>query len=158
MHGMPIGKDVARKMFVAGLLMYGISFFLIATDRLGPNPEPQPGWNVALMAFGIPITRADPVKGAGWLAQVEFEFVAVKISGLINVVFVLAAIAGLIGPGSTTFKVFRIAVLLMMPFCWVVFRREQFYPREGYFLWTLGMLFVLFSERLGRPAVASATL
>lgn len=33
---------------------------------------------------------------------------------------------------------------------------EQLFPREGYFFWILGMMFVLFSARLGRPADSAA--
>jgi hypothetical protein len=36
----------------------------------------------------------------------------------------------------------------MAPFCWVVFHYENLYPREGYFLWILGMLLALFSPNL----------
>jgi hypothetical protein len=44
-------------------------------------------------------------------------------------------------------KLLRTAVLAMMPFCWVVFYLESLRPREGYFVWTLSILLVLFSER-----------
>jgi hypothetical protein len=156
---MTISEDVGRKMFMAGLLCYVVSFFLVAVDKR-PTPEPQPGWNVALLAFAAPITKADnPAQPVGWAGRVRFQYVAIKISGLINVVFILAVTLGLSaqhGP-RVAFKGLRILVILMMPFCWIAFRGEQFYPREGYFLWTLGMMFVLFSERLGRPAVASVT-
>jgi hypothetical protein len=40
----------------------------------------------------------------------------------------------------------------MMPFCWVVFLAMELHPREGYYLWTLGMVVVLFAEGLGRRA------
>ena len=38
----------------------------------------------------------------------------------------------------------------MMPFCWLAFYTESLYPREGYFLWTVAMILVLFSKGLGR--------
>jgi hypothetical protein len=41
----------------------------------------------------------------------------------------------------------------MLPFCWISFL--LFHPREGYFLWTLGMLLVLFSSFQTRSTTAS---
>src|SRR6185295_4737725 len=38
-------------------LLYNAGF-LVAVDKR-PTPEPQPGWNVALLAFAAPITTAD---------------------------------------------------------------------------------------------------
>jgi hypothetical protein len=37
-------------------------------------------------------------------------------------------------------------MLLMIPCCWVVFHDEKLYPREGHFVWIIGMLLVLFSS------------
>jgi hypothetical protein len=79
------------------------------------------------------------------------SLVAIAVSGLINGVFVLTTILGVIARANTAFKRLRIVVLLMMPFPWLVFRLENLNPREGYFVWTLGMLLVLFSDRLGYP-------
>jgi len=39
-------------------------------------------------------------------------------------------------------------VVVMIPFSCVVFHYEHFYPREGYFLWVLGMLLALFADEL----------
>jgi len=44
-----------------------------------------------------------------------------------------------------TVAILRIVVLLMMPFCWVVFHDHESYPREGHFLWLFGMVLVVFS-------------
>jgi len=43
-----------------------------------------------------------------------------------------------------------------MPFCWVAFYAVELHPREGYYLWTLGMIVVLVDEELGRRAHAAA--
>lgn len=74
----------------------------------------------------------------------------IAISGSINIVFIVAAIQHLVAPARATFQALRVAVIVMMPLCWVVFRNQDLRPREGYMLWTLGMLLVLFSDRLGR--------
>ncbi len=46
--------------------------------------------------------------------------------------------------------VLRIVVILMIPFCWVVFHYESLHPREGHFVWIIGMLLVLFSPELAK--------
>lgn len=123
-----------RTRILAAWLLYGVSFFLVAMDRWGPVPEPHYGWNVALAALVIPIADPDnPAQPANWLARVDFVYVAVKISGLINVVFVLTAICGLSTRPEprSAFKVLRVLVLLMMPFCLAAFYGAHFYPREG---------------------------
>jgi hypothetical protein len=43
----------------------------------------------------------------------------------------------------------RIVILIFLPFSWVVFVTRHIYPREGYFLWSIGMLLTLFSVELG---------
>ena len=75
------------RALAAGLLIYVFSFFLAAV-----GPEPVPGYSCAIAALVLPVTEArSPVEPRGWVAR----FVAIKISGLINVVFILAAICGL---------------------------------------------------------------
>jgi hypothetical protein len=43
------------------------------------------------------------------------------------------------------FKILRTITLLMIPFCWIVFRNEHLYPREGHVLWVVAMVVALFS-------------
>jgi hypothetical protein len=74
----------------------------------------------------------------------------IAISGSINIGFLVTAIQHAVAPARATFQALRVAVIVMMPFCWVVFRNQDLRPREGYVLWTLGMRLVLFSDRLGR--------
>lgn len=40
-------------------------------------------------------------------------------------------------------------VLLMIPFCWVVFHYEDFSFREGHIVWIFGMVLTLFSPGIG---------
>jgi hypothetical protein len=44
------------------------------------------------------------------------------------------------------FSILRIAIFSIVPSTWVLFfqARQQVYPREGYFLWILGMLLAMF--------------
>ncbi|GEM_PF-2483679 len=71
--------------------------------------------------------------------------VSLEISGLINLVFWAAAVLILRGTHHRLVRALRIAILLMIPFSWIVFYVEQLNPREGYFLWIAGMMLILFS-------------
>ena len=131
------------RAFAAGLLIYVFSFFLAAV-----GPEPIPGYSCAVAALVLPVTEPqNPAQPSDWLRRLAVRFVVIKVSGLINVVFVLATISGLAVRLEGWFKPLRILVLLMMPFCWVAFYTEALYPREGYLLWTLGIILVLFSPK-----------
>ena len=136
-------NDNGRKVLVLGVVIYVISFFLFAT---GPYHR---GWADAVLALSLPLeelTRPSGVEPAVGPAAL----IAVTITGFINIVFIVAAIQRVVAPAGATFRALRVAVILMMPVCWVVFRNQDLRPREGYVLWTLGMLLVLFSDRLGR--------
>ena len=45
-------------------------------------------------------------------------------------------------------RVLRYALFPMVAFCWIILLYEHGHPCEGYFLWTIGMLLVLFSSEL----------
>jgi len=79
-----------------------------------------------------------------------FEYVALVISGWINPVFLIVVALMLRGGYQRTEAILKVFVLLMIPFGWVVFYRYSFYPREGHFLWILGMVLALFSFQV-RP-------
>lgn len=88
-----------------------------------------------------------------WSGGALLVFVpAALISGLINPVFI-AALVALLKQHWRLFRVLRVFVLLMLPFCWITF--EILRPREGYFLWTLGMLLVFFSNSWKQSTVPS---
>jgi hypothetical protein len=75
---------------------------------------------------------------------------ALFASGMINVFFVAATVVILDGGSQRPVgMLFKSLVIMMLPFCGVVFRSENFYPIFDYYLWTLGMLLVLFT---GTPA------
>jgi hypothetical protein len=84
-----------------------------------------------------------------------FEYLAVLVSGWINPVFLIATVLALSPRRQGLARAFRTIVVVMIPFCWIVFYCDSVYPREGYFLWTAGMLVVLFADRLADDAEAS---
>jgi hypothetical protein len=45
---------------------------------------------------------------------------------------------------------------MMIPFCWIVFHYENLSPRLGHFLWILGMLLVLFANKISTDRVPSS--
>ena len=83
-------------------------------------------------------------------SQGRLSFLSLLISGWINPVFLITAIFVLFSRLQAVTAVLRFVVVLMMPFCWVVFHYEGVYPREGHFVWVFGMLLVLFSRELAK--------
>jgi hypothetical protein len=56
-----------------------------------------------------------------------------------------------------SFAAARIAVLVTIPFSWMVFVLLPVLPREGHVLWVTGMLLALFSEEIAARRRASAS-
>jgi hypothetical protein len=139
-----------------GLTLYAGSFFLVAVDE----PDQMFGWTCAYFALSIPLTTplGSPVFGGN-----PFLYLAMLVSGWINVVFLIALIVHASHWRARMFVLLRASVLLMVPFCWPVFYYERLrFPREAHFVWIIGMLLALFSEELWRlvgqqPASASKT-
>jgi hypothetical protein len=133
--------------FWAGVLLYAVSFFLAAVAGDVISSPPARGYHCALYALLIPL---GDFSGGPPLTHTTFELVSLFISGWINPVFLLAVAVGFLTQRRSMIVFFRTVVVLMMPFCWVVFLYEHLYPREGYVLWTLGMLLTMFSQPLPR--------
>jgi hypothetical protein len=96
-----------------------------------------PGYECAWAMLAYPFGTAHALLHPS-IAALEAYFAGL-ISGLINPVFLVAAI--------TRSAVLRIVLLCMVPFCWIMFLDERLYPREGHLLWISGMVLVLFSVR-----------
>jgi hypothetical protein len=133
-------------LFRIGLLIYILSFFLAAVAGPGVQSGPAFGYYFAFYSLGFPLWWAlghATVFGT-------MELLSMAISGMINLVFLTIAILVLFNRVQLTtgvVNILRYVVLAMIPFCWVVFHFEELYPREGHFLWIVGMLLVLFSDR-----------
>jgi hypothetical protein len=109
-----------------------------------PGCGPSRGYLAAFFAFVLPL-KENPFS-VGWLFHDKiFEYVALLISGWINPMFLIVVGLMLNERFQRTVAILRIIVLLMFPFCWVVFYDYGFYPRGGHFLWLVGMVAVLFS-------------
>ena len=141
------------KVFWVGMFLYGISFCLVALGetKFSPGNQPLFGFACAFMALILPFMHAQDAL----LHHVPFAFPAwvyiyILVCGWINPVFIVTAVLYLVGSHSRAVAILRIVVVSMVPFTWIFsFYYLRTYPREGYFLWIIGMLLVLFSEQIG---------
>lgn len=139
-----------RMLFWLGLAVYVTSFLLVGMVSPGNAATRGPirGYTCAWGTIVAPWVFASSWSKGIW----SFLMPAIVISGLINPMFIGAVIA-LVRQRRRSFVVLRVIVLAMLPICWISFL--LFHPREGYFLWTLGMLLVLFSGLQTRSTTAS---
>lgn len=148
-------EDIVKtkpRLFYFGLVIYLASFFLVGAGGPGQAPPSHGsrGYFLAWWALLIPWINIDLwTKGLGPILMP-----ATAVSGLINPIFISGVFTLVVGY-RRAFAVLRVIVLSMMPFCWPLFFMG-FRPREGYFVWTLGILLVLFSTSLERPAISSS--
>ena len=141
-----------NRYFWIGLLIYAVSFFLVALGATKSSPGNQPllGFACAYMALLDPLLEAKQAL----LDNVPLLFgpgfyLSLVISGWINPIFLLTAFLLLSGLYPRAVRVLRIVIVSMIPFCWVfAFYYIRTYPREGHFLWIAGMLLVLFSDKI----------
>lgn len=139
------------KIFWIGMLIYAVSFFLLAVGGPGSGPgapSPFPGIFCAIDAIGLPVDEI--VRGTGLFQDQPLALASLLISGCINPVFLLGAFLDLTGQYRKSVAVLRIVLFAMIPFCWMFFHIELLYPREGHYLWVLGMLLVLCSHWLAK--------
>lgn len=140
------------KVFWLGMFIYGISFCLVALGetKLSPGNDPLFGFACAFMAFILPFMHAqDALSHNVPLALPAWVYIYILICGWINPIFIVSAVLYLIGRYSRAVAILRTILLSMIPFtCIFAFYYLRTYPREGYFLWIIGMLLVLFSEQI----------
>jgi hypothetical protein len=135
-----------RNILWIGLAGYVVSFFLVGVVGTWIVGSIR-GYNCAYNALLNPWTEARTLRQP--TAANLADYLSIAISGLINPLFLVWVFK----PS----KPLRTALIVMMPFCWVAFHLESLYPREGYFLWTISMLLVLFSGRsAGEPVTATS--
>jgi hypothetical protein len=133
-----------RWLFWPGVLLYVIGLFLPVLGGRGASSQPLSGAGWALDWFLIPWVYAHWHGLRSFLSDSPIENVSVAISGWINPVFLLACASLLVDTTTKTTRVLRYAVLFMIPFSWVAFMCKHVYPREGYVLWVVGMVLVLY--------------
>jgi hypothetical protein len=138
--------------------MYGVSFLLVALAETSASPGTQSffGFFCASFAFCYPWVEArdvlfhnvPPLFG-------PLAYASLLVAGWINPVFLLVACLDLTNARLRLASILRMVILGMIPFAWFfAFYEIRTYPREGHFLWLLGMLLVMYPQQFS-PNVAS---
>jgi hypothetical protein len=142
----------SRSLLRVGIGAYAFSFLLVAIS--GPRTR---GYGCAIMALVAPLTWPPGTAGAEEVVGGHpFGYPTLFVSGLVNIVFPLAVFLKFTRY-RRAFAAARIAVLLMIPFSWLVFVLLPVLPREGHVLWVAGMLLALFSEEIADRRGASSS-
>ncbi|HLZ24452.1 MAG TPA: hypothetical protein VKQ30_20245 [Ktedonobacterales bacterium] len=135
---MPMGKT--RTILLIALIVFVISFLLPAIWLPNATPRTLQGYWCAYNTLVSPWT-ADGLKD---LPREPVQYFSVLLSGWINPLFLITLF--LLYRGKKLGGALRIAVLCLMPACWVVFVQDGVYPFIGYFLWTAAIIVALFSS------------
>jgi len=145
-----------RILVVAGMVLYVGAFFLVGAQNAHPSAGERgyPGWFCALDTLISPWGH-DARSSIGEDPVVYFSML---FSGWINPLFLITLLVALLLPKARLGSVLRVVLLLMFLAPWLVFYNMSLYPREGYFVWTLAMLMVMFAAPGVRAPRASAKI
>lgn len=144
-------KRSERTVFWIGFLAYAASFLLPFAGGPGIyRPKPSSGAETAVDWFFFPLIYAHLHSLSSFWIDAPIKNVSIAISSWINPLFFLTVLFQAIGKTPQLTKTLRTIILSMLPFCWIAFLVQRVYPREGYLLWTGGILLVLFSRELER--------
>jgi len=143
----------SRLLLRAAIGAYVVSFFLVAIG--GPRTT---GYGCAIAALMGPFIAIDAPSDTGeFFDGNPLGYPALFVSGLVNIAFPLALLFRLTRH-RRAFVAARIAVLLMIPFSWLVFVLLPVLPREGHVLWVGGMLLALFSDEIAARRRTTTTV
>jgi hypothetical protein len=138
-----------RLCFWLGFLIYVASFWLTAI--VGPGvftPKPPSVATLVIESLLIPLSYVRQYSLSVLLEDLAFKNVSFASVGWINPIFLFTMILMLVDRTPSLSTILRCTVLLLVPLCWIALIYRNVYPREGYFLWTAGILLVLFSRGL----------
>ena len=142
--GRPLSVSTRQTLFRLGLVIYVLSFFLVATGDPKGQLGRMRGYECAYSVVHAALTSTPFSPNSADYAP-PFLYISILISALINPTFLVRVALAFLKPKPQTAKVLKFALLSMIPFCWVVFHSLDVYPREGHVFWVAGMLLVLFS-------------
>jgi hypothetical protein len=128
-------------VFRAAILAYVVSFALVAVSTNGDGSIL--GVGCAYMAL---LMLVNPVVNSRFFEGKAAEYIPVLIFPWINIAFLASLTIRWRRGNGVAFRTLRTATLLMIPSCWMVFYNDGLFPREGHFLWVVGMVLALFSE------------
>lgn len=139
---MKMSRVLRIGFLLIGLAVFVVSFWLVAVKEARSGGASFIGYRCALLTLTAPWGHGAPEM----LHDKPGEYFAWLFSGWINPFFLAAMLASLIKPAGRLAAALRILTILMFPACWIVFHMEHLRPYTGYFLWTGGMVLVLFSS------------
>jgi hypothetical protein len=136
------------RLFWLGLIIFTVSFFLVALGETSASPGTQPffGFYCARFSFCYPWVEArdvlfhnvPPLFG-------PLAYASLLVSGWISPLFLLVVFLDLTDARPRLALILRMVILGMIPLAWFfAFYEIRAYPREGHFLWVLGMLFAMY--------------
>ena len=128
-----------------GLIIYVLSFFLVATDNREGIVGRLRGYECAYSVVGVALTST-PFSPSSDDYVPPLLYISTLLSALINPVFLVNVALAFLRRAPRTARVLKFALPCMIPFCWVVLYNLEVYPREGHVFWVLGVLLVLFSS------------
>jgi hypothetical protein len=133
-----------------GLTIYGISFVLVALGWTSLSPDTKFfGFHCASFSFFYPWVEArdvlfhhvPPLFG-------PLAYISLLVSGWINPLFIFVALLDWADSQQRLASILRKVILAMIPFAWLFsFYAIRTFPREGHFLWIIGMLFTLYPRQ-----------
>jgi hypothetical protein len=134
------------KLFWIGVLLYLVSFFVVAVAGVQTSSGgPAFGFDCAFTTLLFSWEQVKAFAHGLHAISRPLEYFSFLVSGWINPLFLAFIVIAARGGKTKRGTFLRAAILLIAPFCWVVFYYEHLYPREGYFLWIIGILLALFT-------------
>jgi len=134
-------------LILAGLAIYITSYFLVAVSENGGVHGYLCAWITLAMPWGH--------DGMNVLREQPLQYFSILFSGWINLVFLVTVVL-LLRRKNRWANIFTVVLVLLFPFCWIVFVQEHLHPVLGYYLWILGMLLVVVGGRAGGPSAATS--
>lgn len=150
--------NLGRLCFWVGFLIYGASFWLTAIVGPGVGAlKPPSVASLAIDSLLIPVFHIHQYSFGVFLEDLTIKNVSFASVGWINPIFLITMVLMLVNKTLRITLIFRWIVLLIVPLCWIALIYRDVFPREGYFLWTAGILLVLFSRGIPRQPVRSGS-
>ncbi len=131
-------------LLLIGLALYASSFFLPAISSSSATGGSVRGYLCAWITLTVPWGH----DGMNVFHDKPFVYIAILVSGLTNIVFLITAVLMLTKRRQKLTAILRVLLLLMLPCSWFILYQLKFVPREGHYMWILGMLLVVFSNEL----------
>jgi hypothetical protein len=140
-----------NRVFWIGLLIYVVSFFLVALGETQPTPSMHPLLGVVCAAetfvYPLLIAKMSLLDHSANLPPIPI-FSFLLLSGWVNPIFLIAVIVDLTELRPQLLAVIKILLLITVTCSWVTaFYYFRTFPREGHLLWVIGMLLVLFPNQ-----------